>query len=371
MDPIVASERRARATLDALSAHIAIVDDTGVIADVNRAWRDFSEANNATAAGAYEGANYLAVCDAARGPDSDQAGQVAAAIRSILSGTLTAFSIEYPCHSPDQQRWFQVRVTSYGDGAKRVVVAHENITERMLADAALQRSREQMRALAARLQDVREEERTRVAREIHDVLAQDLTRLKIDLVWLHGRLSRPGAPAAAAALAPRVLEMSQLADATIHSVQRIATELRPAVLDSLGLCAAVEWHVREVRARSALACQADLPADELPVDSGVATAAFRIVQESLTNVLRHANATRVDVVLRREADHLVLSVHDDGRGITPYALTSPLSIGLTGMRERALLLGGHLEIRSQPGSGTTIEVRLPLAVGETVEDGAP
>ena len=158
--------------------------------------------------------------------------------------------------------------------------------------------------------------------------------------------------------------MTGIADAAIESVQRIATELRPAVLDSLGLSAAVEWQAHDFQARSGIACHADAPEDELPVDRDSATAAFRILQESLTNVLRHAKATRVDILLEQDADRLVLRVQDNGCGMRSETLNDPMSIGLAGMRERALLLGGQLEIRSQPGSGTTVDVRLPLAKGE-------
>ena len=152
-------------------------------------------------------------------------------------------------------------------------------------------------------------------------------------------------------------------------MQTIAAELRPAVLDSLGLCAAVEWQSRDFQARTGIACRADVSDAELPVDRRCATAAFRILQESLTNVLRHARARRVDVALRQEGDRLALRIQDDGCGLPPEALESPMSIGLAGMRERALLLGGQFELRSRPGAGTTVEVRLPLrAAGDQPEE---
>jgi len=241
---------------------------------------------------------------------------------------------------------------------------HVDITGHKQAEEAMRVSGEQLRALAGRLQAVREEERTRIAREIHDVLAQDLTRLKIDLAWLHGRLAKPGLPGAPEALVDRISEMTGIADAAIHSVQMIATELRPAVLDSLGLCAAVEWQARDFQEHTGIQCRSNLPEAEPPVSHAAATAVFRIVQESLTNVLRHARATQVDIILRQDVDQLVLKVRDNGCGIRPETLSNPLSIGLTGMRERALLLGGHCEIRSEPGEGATVDVRLPLPRSE-------
>jgi PAS domain S-box-containing protein len=247
------------------------------------------------------------------------------------------------------------------DSQLRSSMVIRDTTERRRAEEQLRASREQLRALSARLQAVREEERTSVAREIHDVLAQELTRLKIDLVWLQGRVGNTGKAAAPAALAARVSEMAGVADMAIRSVQRIATALRPAVLDSLGLCAAVEWQARDFQEHAGIPCNADVPDAELPADRDSATAAFRILQESLTNVLRHAQATRVDVLLRQDAGQLLLRIQDNGRGIPPETLNNPLSIGLAGMRERASLLGGQFAISSLPGSGTTVEVRLPFS----------
>ena len=238
---------------------------------------------------------------------------------------------------------------------------HVDITARKRAEEELRTSREQLRALAVRLQAVREEERTHIAREIHDVLAQELTLLKIDLVWMQHRLAKPGTTADSNTLTAHVSDMVTAADTAIRSVQKIATKLRPAVLDSLGLCAAVEWLARDFQTRSGIEHRASVPEGELPVGPDTATAAFRILQESLTNVLRHANATRVDIVLRQDGDRLVLRVQDNGTGLPPETVNDPLSIGLVGMRERALLLGGELTIQSQPGGGTAVEVRLPLA----------
>ena len=258
--------------------------------------------------------------------------------------------------------WYENFIYRLGSG--EIVAVFENVTERKLAEEQLHASREQLRALTARLQAVREEERTSVAREIHEVLAQELTRLKIDIVWLQHRLANPGMAAASEALATRVYEMAAITDAAIQSIQKIATALRPAVLDGLGLCGAVEWLARDFRAYSGIECHADVPEAELPVERGVATVAFRILQESLTNVRRHAKATRVDILLRRDADRLDLRIEDDGCGIRPEILNSPTSIGLAGMREQAQFLGGQFEIRRRPGSGTTVEAQFPLSKNE-------
>jgi PAS domain S-box-containing protein len=229
-----------------------------------------------------------------------------------------------------------------------------DITERQRAQEDRQRSFEQLRALAARLQSVREEERKRLAREIHDQLGHALTAIKLDLSSLlralpadHGCLSKMPSP------------LLELVDETIESVRRISTELRPGMLDDLGLAATVEWAAEEFAARTGTRCLLDLFSEQCPLDSETATAVFRIFQETLTNVARHANASEVKVRLADEDGDLTLEVHDNGRGIGVEELSSAKSLGILGMRERALLLGGTLSITGGPGKGTTVRVRIP------------
>ena len=236
-----------------------------------------------------------------------------------------------------------------------------DITERKKAEEGARASREQLRSLARRLQAVREEERTRLAREIHDVLAQELTCLKLDITWLHRRLDHPLDDPERKVLQEELSVMTGITNRTIESVQRIATELRPVVLDSLGLCAAVEWEARQFETRSGIPCVAFVPDEQIELDRERATALFRILQESLTNVARHADATRVEVRLERRSPHTILTICDNGRGIPADKLNDPYSVGLLGMRERALLLGGEFEILAGDASGTTIQVRLPLS----------
>ena len=228
------------------------------------------------------------------------------------------------------------------------------------ADAERRQGAEALRQSNARLRAVREEERTRVAREIHDVLAQELTRLKLDISWLKRQLIQPVEGSKQQMLQGKLAAMSELTDVAIGSVQRIATELRPVVLDSLGLCAAVEWQARDFEARTGITCRASVPEADLCLERDPATALFRILQESLTNVARHAGATRVDIELGCRQNWLSLRVRDNGRGIRPAELRDPRSVGLLGMRERATLLGGHCEISSESGRGTQVEARLPF-----------
>ena len=236
----------------------------------------------------------------------------------------------------------------------------QRLAELKQAQEALSGSRQQLRSLAAGLEAVREEERTRLAREIHDVLAQDLTLLKLDLAWLDRRLAQPLEAIQPAPLHKKLGGMTHMADKLIQSVQRIATELRPAVLDSLGLSAAIEWQIKDFAARTGIQFKTSLPDGPLDLGREPSTALFRILQESLTNVARHAAATAVETSLQWQPGQIVLRVKDNGRGIPAAKLEDPRSVGLVGMRERALLLGGQCEISVRPGEGTTIEVRLPL-----------
>ena len=231
------------------------------------------------------------------------------------------------------------------------------IAERRRVEEHLRASEENLRALAAHLQHVREEEWSRIAREIHDELGQVLTGLKMDLKWIADALD-PGQDA----LEERAKAMSARIDDAVRSVRRIATRLRPEALDELGLLAAIEWQASDFQRRTGVRCVARF-ADAMPeLDGERSVAAFRILQELLTNVARHANATRVDVAVGVEDGGLVLTIEDDGRGIDQEAVSSRGSLGLLGMRERALQFGGTVEIAGAQGRGTRARVFIPLPV---------
>jgi PAS domain S-box-containing protein len=254
-------------------------------------------------------------------------------------------------------RWFLVRTVPLRDERGNIVKwfgTSTEIEDRKQAEDALRRSFDELRALAARLQSAREEERTMVAREIHDELGQALTAVKIELDTLIRDL-----PGGAGAQDQRSQSILKVLDEAIQSVRRIATELRPGILDDLGLVAAVEWALEEFQARTGTKCQVSLPGVDIVLDAERATALFRILQETLTNVARHAHATRVDVRLAQENQDLILEIHDNGQGIGEEQLSAGRSLGILGMRERALLLGGELTISGVPGRGTTVRVRIP------------
>jgi PAS domain S-box-containing protein len=229
------------------------------------------------------------------------------------------------------------------------------IAERQHVEEQLRTSRDQLRALAARLQSVREEERTSIAREIHDELGQACTAIKMDLALIGRRLTKRQVP-----LRAKVDSAIQLVDSTIASLRRIASELRPRTLDDLGLPAALESQAQEFEGRTGICCSVTLPEEPLTLDADRSTTIFRIFQESLTNVARHAHANRVEARLYKEGNRLIFEVFDNGIGFDPKEAKARKSLGLVGMQERALLLNGDFKTESVPGAGTTVILTLPL-----------
>ncbi|MFQ5482670.1 MAG: sensor histidine kinase, partial [Nitrospinaceae bacterium] len=212
--------------------------------------------------------------------------------------------------------------------------------------------------LSNHLQTVREEERTRISREIHDELGQILTTLKMELSLLGERAQEENLP-----IQEDVDSMTRLLETTLQTVRRISSELRPGILDVLGLAEALEWHVQEFQKRTSVRIETKVDRVSLGLGKDYATACFRICQEALTNVARHASATRVTVTLQNKISVLDLTVHDNGRGITKEEVSNPTSLGLIGMRERAQALKGTLSITGTPKKGTTVHVSFPLKSG--------
>jgi two-component system sensor histidine kinase UhpB len=241
----------------------------------------------------------------------------------------------------------------------RFVGAVQDITERKASEARLQATTQQLRALSARVQRVREEEAARIAREIHDELGAALSSLKWDLEELDEDLSA-GAPGGTSR-SEKIHQMIRLADTTIDTVRRISSELRPTALDELGLVEAMRWSLDQFQARTGILIYSDGLPDRVDLAGEQATAVFRILQEALTNVLRHAQARRIDLSMRHEQGEFVFALHDNGRGISEAERTGTQSLGLLGMRERASLIGGDLRIEGMPGLGTTITLRVPQA----------
>jgi PAS domain S-box-containing protein len=243
----------------------------------------------------------------------------------------------------------------------RILEANADITERQRAEAELNQSQEQLRALADRLVRAREEEATRIARELHDQFGRYLTTIKMDVRSIERYLAGEMNSELGRVLRDKAQTIGQTVDETVQTVRAIATQLRPGLLDDLGLAAAIEWQVGDFQKRSGISCSLTLTGEDPPVGRDQATALFRIFQEILTNVARHAQAAKIWVHLEEEHDAIVLEVEDDGVGISQAQLKQHRSLGLLGMRERALAFGGTVEIAGAPGQGTIVTVRMPLS----------
>ncbi len=230
-----------------------------------------------------------------------------------------------------------------------------DITERKETEEKLNISSEELRNLALYIESSREEEKKRIAKDIHDELGHALTALKLELMWLiKKKYLRQEV------LYERTRKMNELIESTIRKVRSISSELRPSVLDHFGIVAAIEWQAAEFQKRSAVRCKVVVPNHELNLDEKYSTAIFRIFQEILTNIARHSKATRVDVHLEVENNELRLRVSDNGKGIKKENINSRQSFGLIGMYERATALGGKLTISGVSGIGTTVTLTLPL-----------
>ena len=229
-----------------------------------------------------------------------------------------------------------------------------DITARKKMEEELGKSRQHLRRLSAHLQSVREEERTRISRELHDELGQALSILQMDLSWLENRL--PGGKE----WLEKITSMSELLENTMQTVQEISRELRPSLLDNLGLLAAIEWQTQEFQKRSGIRCEINEISEEIEPNPEISTTLFRILQEALTNIVRHSKAKCVEVSLKIKAGKLILVIKDNGIGITWDQISDPDSMGLIGMQERIDFMQGEFKIHGSPKKGTTLTVSIPL-----------
>ena len=234
-----------------------------------------------------------------------------------------------------------------------------DITERVQSQLELKKSHQDLRDLATHLQDIREDERTRIAREIHDELGQQLTGLKMDISWLSKKVQSPNEE-----INVKLSEALALIDDTVKTVRRIATQLRPSILDDLGLVSAIEWQADEFEKRFKIKTSFHSTLGNIGIDKEIATGIFRIFQECLTNVLRHSQATEVKSMLSASNGVLRLLVSDNGIGFNASAIETKKTLGLLGMKERTLIMGGTYDINSKPGEGTTVHIAVPLATSD-------
>jgi PAS domain S-box-containing protein len=229
------------------------------------------------------------------------------------------------------------------------------VAKRIKAEKELLASQQQLRDLSAHLESIREKERTLIAREVHDELGQVLTALSLDSTWLANHLSKDQEP-----LLKKVGAMSELINSTIQTVKRISTSLRPGILDDLGIVAAIEWQSKRFQETTGIKCDIFSDYYEINLEKKSSTAVFRILQEALTNIARHSNAARVKIILKEKNKKFLLTVSDNGQGITQEQISGSKSLGILGMKERALSLGGDLKIKGTPGIGTTITLTIPF-----------
>jgi PAS domain S-box-containing protein len=290
----------------------------------------------------------------------DDVERVSEGIRRALEERLgygMEFRVVHPSTGETRWGWTNGRVLFDPDGSpRRMLGATLDTTERRQAEDALRASHEQLRQLARRLDEVREDELTRISREIHDELGHALTALRLDLSWLVPKLRRNRD-----AVRQKSVEMLGLVDDTIDSVRRIASQLRQPVLEDLGLAAAIDARLERFARQTGLQVEFHAGSDDVPL--AARRGLYRIVQEALTNIARHAQATGVRVRLDCRRDRVELEVTDDGVGIPPGTIASPQSLGLVGMRERAAALGADFRVEGGPGSGTTVRVILPRPEG--------
>ena len=388
------SESQRRMILESNPYSMVIRDAGGVILMASKVYADFY----GTSAERMIGTLQAELHKAAGLNDSDLQRSLEADRKVIESGE-ARFELEHMVDSQGGVRWYRTArlPVTMPSGARCVLMTSAEVTRRIESEDAqrkarlqLQRhvedrtaelartnrelretveayrmtaeelsvSRSQLRDLSESLRSALEEERTRISRELHDELGQSLTALKFDLE----AMKNPGA-AGETSLTGKAGEMIRLVDSILTTVKRVSRELRPGILDDLGLAAAVEWHAKEFRKRTGIPCEVFVDPEDLSVDPDRSTAIFRIFQETLTNVARHAGATKVEAALERLDGSLRLEVRDDGRGITGEEISGGKSLGIIGIRERVRYLGGEVRIEGKPGAGTVVTVILPEGKG--------
>lgn len=269
----------------------------------------------------------------------------------------TGIPSSFELFEPHLNRNIEIRAIPRFDNENNLIgVIHivRDISKRIRDEEEIRKTSEELRKLTSHLQSVREEERKHIAREIHDELAQLLTALNMDIFWLHGKL-----PKEQKTIHEKTASMLKLIDKILQTVSKISSELRPGLLDDLGLQDAMEWQADEFQKRTGIKCKVDFGTHNI-IDQERATTVFRIFQETLTNVVRHAKATRVAVALKEKDHELILEVKDNGRGITETEITNPDAFGLIGIRERAYYWKGKVKISGKPDKGTIVTVRIPL-----------
>jgi signal transduction histidine kinase len=352
----------AKNVLDSLRDHVAVMRRDGVIVAVNDAWRQFAIDNDSQSLESVaEGVNYLEICSRSTGDADDYAERALLGLDEVMRGEAESFEMEYPCSSPEEERWFLMKVVPLRVPEGGCVVSHQDITsrkraERELLDSerALRDSREDYRALARKLLTVGEDESRRLARELHDDLSQRLAVLSLEAGKLASTKTAPDT------IPVGLKQLQDQIGAISRDIHAIARQLHPSILEDLGLDDALAEHCAAFSEYEGL--RVDYVSEHLPkhMDPDVALNIYRIVQEALSNVAKHAEASSVSVSLVRKNQSLYLCIGDDGVGFERSESRGSKGLGLASMRERVAVIGGALTITTEPGNGTLIRVVVPL-----------
>ena len=356
---LTSSEHFKQTIINSIPANIAVIDKNGLIIATNKPWLQFGHGNNiADETSIVVGADYLAPCRTAPLPDDPGNGTGSSALQGItavLEGRETSFVMDYPCHSPTEKRWYQMSVIRPEAGFEGAVISHIDISR-------LKQFEDDRRSYILHLVEAIEQERLRTARELHDDLGQRLTvhsfaisRLKQNM---HDKKEDPQI----------VFEMQAGVDSMMESLRRICTNLRPALLDELGLSAALKWVSKDCTHQSGIPCNIKFNGECCTGNPECAMTIFRIVQESISNIIKHADASRADISFCRINGIVSVEISDDGCGIKPNKRSLSGSFGMIGMRERAHALGATFEIISKKDKGTTVKLVIPCKYHEEVTD---
>lgn len=348
------SEAFNRGILDSLHSHIAVVDQYGKIIAVNESWNKFAiENGDSSLISSGIGINYFDVCNKAIKANEEMAYDALQGMKEVLNGNQRDFYMEYPCHAKYEKRWFGMRVVKFNDEEPMIVVTHVNISERKKAEEEILEKNIQLQSLLQIAQTIREAERKTVAREIHDELGQQLTALKMDIDWIQHKQVNPSQ-----IVADKLKDMLAMSDKIINTVRRISSDLRPAIIDDLGMIATIEWKVADFEEKTGIKCEFISSVKERQYSKEYSINLYRILQESFTNIVRHANATFVRVIFSETEDDIILEIKDDGKGISEEKIKNSNRLGILGMKERASMLGGELIISRNTDAGTCVKLIL-------------
>jgi signal transduction histidine kinase len=351
------TERFLQSTIDALSAHIAILDNRGIVIAANERWRGFGKGDLFICPGHSIGANYLESCEAADEESSADGMAVVEGIRAIIEGRRADFRTVYCCGSSHGKRWFQLRATRFYDQGLRIVMVHEDITEIKHAEAELREITEHL----LRLQD---EERRRIARDLHDVTAQNIFAMTMNLARL-----RKIVPELQGRAEELLAETTLLAEESLQEIRTVSYVLHPPTVNGAGLVLALRSYIDGFVRRTGIEVTLNAESQSIELPAEVQTALFRIVQESLANIIRHSESRTAKINLTQSAREMLLQVEDEGVGISSEILDETsgqvrsLGVGIPGMRTRLRQLGGKLRIQSSE-NGTTVTASIPIREGK-------